>query len=70
MRVTAKRVQNAWIEGKCGDYVYWAKVYDEPSHYGIKNGRISKLEIRDFSKPSWYTINCKGDEINHFSQNW
>ena len=25
---------------------YWAKVYDEPSEYGIDNGRISKLMIK------------------------
>ena len=25
---------------------YWAKVYDEPSEYGINGGRISKLMIQ------------------------
>jgi hypothetical protein len=28
-------------------YTYWAKVYDEGSIYGIDEGRISKLEVRD-----------------------
>ncbi len=27
-------------------YEWCAKVYDEPSEYGINNGRVSKLEIR------------------------
>lgn len=25
---------------------YWAKCFEEPSEYGIKGGRISKLQIR------------------------
>lgn len=25
---------------------YWAKVYDEPSDYGINDSRISKLQIK------------------------
>lgn len=28
-------------------YTYWAKVYEEGSIYGIDEGRISKLEVRD-----------------------
>lgn len=36
-----------WVEGEAYGYHYYAKVYDEPSKYGIENGRISKLEITD-----------------------
>ena len=39
-----------WSEGtiKVGNSVfhYWVKHYDEPSHYGIGNGRISKLTLK------------------------
>ncbi len=44
-----------WKEGTIGIPVkdgkykiahYWAKVYDEPSEYGIDGGRVSKLEIK------------------------
>jgi hypothetical protein len=28
------------------EYFFWAKIFDEPSHFGIENGKISKLTIR------------------------
>lgn len=37
------------VLGKNGESVavdYWCKHFDEPSFYGINEGRISKLEIR------------------------
>ena len=36
-----------WIDGTNGPYYYQAKIFDEPSRYGIKNGRVSKLVIYD-----------------------
>ncbi len=36
--------------GKYTAVKYCAKVYDEPSQYGIKEGRISKLELRQDGK--------------------
>lgn len=27
-------------------FQYWVKHYDEPSHFGIGNGRISKLTLK------------------------
>jgi flagellar hook protein FlgE len=35
-----------WTKGNIDNYEFSAKVYDEGSVYGIKEGRISKLEIR------------------------
>ena len=39
-----------WHEGtiKIGRSIfqYWVKHYDEPSHFGIGNGRISKLMLK------------------------
>ena len=32
--------------GKMAAVKYWVKNYDEPSEYGIENGRISKLTLR------------------------
>lgn len=40
---------NLEILNKKGEAVsisYWCKHYDEPSFYGINEGRISKLELR------------------------
>ena len=36
-----------WINGVIGSFYFEAKVFDEPSRFGISNGRISKLVIRD-----------------------
>jgi len=36
-----------WTTLKCGKYKVQIKHFDEPSGYGIKNGRISKLWIQD-----------------------
>ena len=44
-----------WHEGVIGIPVgkeksipahYWVKAYDEPSEYGIEDGRISKMEVQ------------------------
>ena len=43
-----------WHEGDLQvgktSYHYWAKVYDEGSEWGINEGRISKLMIKQDSK--------------------
>ena len=43
-----------WREGALkvysSNYHYWAKVYDEGSEWGINEGRISKLMIKQDSK--------------------
>jgi len=36
-----------WVSGKIGKYTFEAKLFDEGSTYGIKNGRVSKLSIYD-----------------------
>lgn len=38
---------NNWFEGTIDSYKVYAKVYPNPSEYGIDNGRISKLSIFD-----------------------
>jgi len=38
---------DGWMEGYCGKYKFQAKVYDEPSEYGINDGRVSKLCVYD-----------------------
>jgi hypothetical protein len=35
-----------WKQGKLNGYDYWLKSWEQPSHFGIDNGRISKLSIR------------------------
>lgn len=34
-----------WVSGTVGDYTFEAKLFDDPSTYGINNGRVSKLSI-------------------------
>ena len=44
-RVT--EIKGNWTTLRCGKYNVQVKHFDEPSHYGINNGRISKLWILD-----------------------
>ena len=41
---------NGWKEGTIGVngevFHYWVKVYEEPSRFGIDEGRISKLMLK------------------------
>lgn len=42
------RPDSAWVTGECDNlYHYEAKVFLEPSKYGINEGRVSKLIIQD-----------------------
>jgi len=45
-----------WVDGVCGDYKFSAKLFDEPSDYGIRKGRISKLDVapRDQENPNHF----------------
>ena len=36
-----------WVDGVVGPYHFQAKLFDNPSRFGIKNGRVSKLSIWD-----------------------
>ena len=42
-----------WIEGSLGKFKFSAKVFSEPSTFGIKDGHISKLQICDASQERW-----------------
>lgn len=47
VKITSPRDRQGWIKGTIGKYTFNAKVFDLPSVYGIKNGRVSKLGIYD-----------------------
>lgn len=47
-----------WEEGWIGPYRYEAKVYNNPSKYGINGGRVSKLTVIDTDS---FLIVCKYD---------
>ena len=49
-----------WFEGEIGGFTVCAKVYPEPSQYGIENGRISKLTITDVD----------GNTIANYDRGW
>lgn len=38
---------NNWVNGKCENYDFEAKLFDEGSEFGINEGRVSKLTISD-----------------------
>ena len=43
----ARAVTYGWIDGTVDGFYFQAKVYDTGSVFGINNGRVSKLIIRD-----------------------
>jgi hypothetical protein len=45
IRITRPRDYSGWESGAIGKYNFEAKVYDEPSTFGIKDGRVSKLHV-------------------------
>ena len=48
MQITIRKLdQYPWREGMIEGYHFQAAVYDEPSVYGINEGRISKLMVWD-----------------------
>lgn len=48
-----------WNNGTIDGCEYWVKSYDEPSIYGIEEGRISKL-----------TVKRDGYEIINYDRGW
>jgi hypothetical protein len=50
---------SGWRHGEVDGYQWEGKVYDEPSQYGIDNGRISKLSIKK-----------DGKVVVHYNRGW
>lgn len=47
--IKINKIKDNWVLAKdnTGKYEVQLKLFSEPSHYGIRNGRISKLWIKD-----------------------
>ena len=39
-----------WYQGEVGYYSWEGKIFDDPSQFGINNGRVSKLKIKKGNK--------------------
>lgn len=48
-----------WKNGQIDNFEYWVKSCDEPSIYGINEGRISKLNVR-----------CGGSMVVNYDRGW
>jgi len=48
-----------WMQGKLDGCEYWVKSFDEPSVFGVNEGRISKL-----------TVKRDGREIINYDRAW
>lgn len=48
--ISSKETGMGWIQGAINEMQFQAKVYDVGSRYGIDEGRVSKLSIRDARK--------------------
>lgn len=47
-----------WVKGTHGPFKICAKIFADKSSYGIKNGRISKLQINDVNQERWGFEGC------------
>ncbi len=43
----SRQMGGGWYEGKQGIYRWQALVFDEPSRFGLDEGRVSKLWIKN-----------------------
>jgi len=48
-----------WVNGLIDNHKFSAKVFGEPSSYGLYNGRISKLEIQKIGGKHWGINECE-----------
>lgn len=46
-KITDFPFDSNWVKGTIGQYSFEAKLFDDPSTFGIANGRVSKLCIYD-----------------------
>lgn len=53
-----------WVRGTCGDFIFTAKLYDEPSGFGINEGRVSKLSVIASTDMGW------SNEIINYDRGW
>lgn len=56
-----RKERDNWIIGEIEDYEVFAKLFDEDSKYGIYNGPISKLFIKQMST---------GDVLCDYDREW
>lgn len=52
------RGQSNWVKGTHGPFKICAKIFADKSSYGIKAGRISKLQICDINQEHWGFEGC------------
>lgn len=43
--ILVQETKGNWIRGEYKQRLFYAKVYNEPSEYGIDKGRVSKLTV-------------------------
>lgn len=49
-----------WVEGICSGFSFQAKLFDDGSEFGINEGRVSKLEIK----------NSNGITVANYDRGW
>lgn len=70
MEITIRKLrQYPWHEGTIDGYHFQAAVYDEPSRFGIHDGRTSKLMIWDEAKRQ-RTGNIFSASIMNYDRGW
>lgn len=63
MNIKINGYRGDWIIGEMGNYTFCAKHFDEPSEFGINNGRTSKLSIQDKNTKKYIVNYDRGWDI-------
>ena len=53
LKITRPHRHDGWLEGVYDGHKFCAKVYDEPSRFGINGGRTSKLQVLQKGAKNW-----------------
>lgn len=71
VRLTTFPTDPNWVQGYVREKKFYAKLFDEPSCYGIEEGRVSKLYIVGKASYDWNgffeQISSEYEDYNFFS---
>lgn len=67
MKIEIQALSRNWVEGTIADYKFNAKIFMEPSKFGLNNGRVSKLWVRGHGPNTFINYDRgwdAGEEVN------
>jgi len=63
-KIKITKTDGAWVMGTYGEFNFGAKIFDQPSQFGICEGRVSKLHVTDQNDKLVYNYD-RGVDVDH-----